>query len=188
MTSLDLSDNQPTVLVVDDDRATADLYTECLDDTYDVRTAYSGTDALAVMDSTVDVVLLDRRMPELSGDEVLARLAEKGIDLQIAMLTAVEPERDIVDLPFDEYKTKPVTKDELNALVQVLLERAEYDKHSQEFFSLAVKKATLEAVNEHGSQEYREITERLEDIREGIDMTLEEISDDTALPDVPEEP
>ncbi|SDJ51268.1 HalX domain-containing protein [Halovenus aranensis] len=164
------------VLVVDDEAELANLYTTFLEPEYDVVTATSGEDALDAVDSTVDVVLLDRRMPEMSGDEVLAKLAERGIDIQVAMLTAVEPERDIVDLPFDEYKTKPVTRDELLALVQVLLDRAEYDKHSQEFFSLAVKKATLEAVNEHGTEEYEKVVDRLDELREGIDMTLEEVS------------
>jgi DNA-binding response OmpR family regulator len=173
-----------TVLVVDDEPELAELYTAFLEDDYEVIMATGGEEALEKADENVDVVLLDRRMPEMSGDEVLARLAEHGLGLQVAMLTAVEPERDIVDLPFDEYKTKPVTRDELLALVSVLLERAEYDKHSQEFFSLAVKKATLEAVNEHGSEEYREVTERLTEIREGIDMTLEEMSADSSLPEI----
>jgi DNA-binding response OmpR family regulator len=164
------------VLIVDDEEELAHLYETFLESAYDVVTATSGNEGLEKVDDSIDVVLLDRRMPEMSGDEVLAKLAERGIDIQIAMLTAVEPERDIVDLPFDEYKTKPVTRDELHALVQVLLERATYDKHSQEFFSLAVKKATLEAVNEHGSEEYEEVVDRLDELREGIDMTLEEVS------------
>jgi DNA-binding response OmpR family regulator len=175
-----MTDNDDArVLIVDDEEELANLYTTFLESKYDVVTATGGEQALEKVDDSVDVVLLDRQMPEMSGDEVLARLAERGMDIQVAMLTAVEPERDIVDLPFDEYKTKPVTRDELLVLVQVLIERATYDKHSQEFFSLAVKKATLEAVNEHGSEEYEEVIERLDELREGIDMTLEEVSRDT---------
>lgn len=171
------------ILIVDDEEELAHLYSKFLESEYDVLTATSGEEALEVIDSSLDVVLLDRRMPEMSGDEVLAKLAERGVDIQIAMLTAVEPERDIVELPFDEYKTKPVTRDELLALVRVLLERATYDKHSQEFFSLAVKKATLEAVNEHGSEEYDDVVKRLNELREGIDMTLEEVSAASLNPD-----
>jgi DNA-binding response OmpR family regulator len=174
------------VLIVDDEEELAHLYEKFLESEYDVVTATGGKEGLETVDDSIDVVLLDRRMPEMSGDEVLAKLAERGIDIQIAMLTAVEPERDIVDLPFDEYKTKPVTRDELLALVRVLLERATYDKRSQEFFSLAVKKATLEAVNEHGSEEYEDVVERLNEIREGIDMTLEEVSAETLDSDMSE--
>lgn len=180
-----MTDNDDArVLIVDDDEELANLYTTFLESKYHVVTATGGEQALEKVDDAIDVVLLDRQMPEMSGDEVLARLAERGIDIQVAMLTAVEPERDIVDLPFDEYKTKPVTRDELLVLVQVLIERAEYDKHSQEFFSLAVKKATLEAVNEHGSEEYEEVIERLDELREGIDMTLEEVSRGTVPTDL----
>lgn len=178
--------NDPKVLIVDDEEELAHLYSKFLESEYEVVTATGGKEGLEMVDNSIDVVLLDRRMPELSGDEVLAKLAERGIDIQIAMLTAVEPERDIVDLPFDEYKTKPVTRDELLALVRVLLERATYDKHSQEFFSLAVKKATLEQVNEHGSEEYEEVIQRLNELREGIDMTLEEVSADSLSSDIPD--
>jgi DNA-binding response OmpR family regulator len=176
-----------TVLIVDDEPELATLYRTFLERTYSVETATSGEDTLEQVDEHVDVVVLDRRMPEMSGDEVLARLTEYGLDVQIAMLTAVEPERDIVDLPFDEYKTKPITRDELLALVEVLLERAKYDEQSQEFFSLAVKKATLEAVNEHGSQEYEDVTGRLNEIREDIDMTLEEVSAGRSPSGVPDD-
>lgn len=180
-----MTDSQaPTVLIVDDDSELADLYSKFLASEYDVRTATGGGEALEKADADVDVILLDRRMPELSGDEVLARLAGRGLDAQVAMLTAVEPERDIVDLPFDEYQTKPVTRDELLALVRVLLERAKYDEHSQRFFSLAVKKATLEAANEYGSEEYERIVTQLEDLRDGIDTTLEEVSETDLLPEL----
>lgn len=179
--------DDPKVLIVDDEEELAHLYEKFLESAYDVVTATGGEAALEMVDDSIDVVLLDRRMPELSGDEVLAKLAERGIDLQIAMLTAVEPERDIVDLPFDEYKIKPVTRDQLRALVRVLIERAKYDKRSQEFFSLAVKKATLEAVNEHGSDEYRHVSEQLEEIREGLDTTLEEVSAESLVPDISSE-
>lgn len=179
--------DEPRVLIVDDEPELTNLYGTFLDPEYDVVTATSGEDALEVVDDTVDVVLLDRRMAEMSGDEVLASLDEQGLDLQIAMLTAVEPERSIVDLPFDEYVTKPVTRDELRALVEILLERAKYDRRSQEFFSLAVKKTTLEAVDEHGSEEYEEVLEQLHELREDIDLTLEEMSAGVNLPDLLDE-
>ncbi|MFB6105679.1 MAG: response regulator, partial [Halobacteriaceae archaeon] len=64
---------RPTVVVVDDEEGIAEAYSYWLSDEYDVRTAQSGAGALETIDEDVDVVLLDRRMPDRSGDEVLDR-------------------------------------------------------------------------------------------------------------------
>ncbi|TKX80633.1 response regulator [Halorubrum sp. SD626R] len=174
-----------TVLAVDDEPDLAELYRVYLDSAYDVRVATGGEAALERMDASVDVVLLDRRMPDLSGHEVLSAMREAGYDARVAMLTAVEPDVDIVDMPFDDYKTKPVTKEDLLTLVEVLLHRAEFDEHSQEFFALASKKAALEAAGTTGTEEYEEIIERMEAVRDRVDDTLDHLSARDAFVEVP---
>jgi DNA-binding response OmpR family regulator len=136
-------DPEATVLAVDDEPDLAELYRVYLDPAYDVRIATGGEEAIDAMDDTVDVVLLDRRMPGMSGHEVLDEIRDEGYDARVAMLTAVEPDVDIVEMPFDDYKTKPVTKEDLVTLVEVLLHRAAFDEQSQKFFALASKKAAL---------------------------------------------
>jgi DNA-binding response OmpR family regulator len=181
-----MSDETPaTVLAVDDEPDLAELYRVYLDSAYDVRIATGGEAALERMDESVDVVLLDRRMPDLSGHEVLSAMREAGYDARVAMLTAVEPDVDIVDMPFDDYKTKPVTKGDLLTLVEVLLHRAEFDAHSQEFFALASKKAALEAAGTTGTEEYEELIERMESVRDRVDDTLDNLSARDAFVEVP---
>ncbi|WP_418285853.1 response regulator [Halorubrum sp. DTA46] len=176
---------RPTVLAVDDEPDLAELYRVYLDSAYDVRIATDGEAALAEMDDDVDVVLLDRRMPDMSGHEVLSAMREAGYDARIAMLTAVEPDVDIVDMPFDDYKTKPVSKEDLLTLVEVLLHRAEFDRHSQEFFALASKKAALEASGTTGTEEYEELLEKIERVRDRVDDTLDHLSARDAFVEVP---
>ena len=176
---------RPTVLAVDDEPDLAELYRVYLDAAYDVRIATGGEAALEAMDDAVDVVLLDRRMPNMSGHEVLAAIREDGYDARIAMLTAVEPDVDIVEMPFDDYKTKPVTKEDLLTLVEVLLYRATFDENSQEFFALASKKAALEASGTTNTDEYDEIVERMERIRDRVDDTLDQLSARDAFVEVP---
>jgi CheY-like chemotaxis protein len=73
----------PVVLVVDDDEDLAETCEYWLEaGQYEARVANSGEEALKVVDETVDVVLLDRRMPTLSGDEVLAELRDRGFDMR----------------------------------------------------------------------------------------------------------
>ena len=179
------AEDRPTVLAVDDEPDLAELYRVYLDSAYDVQVATDGEGALAQMNDSVDVVLLDRRMPDMSGHEVLAAMRKEGYDARIAMLTAVEPDIDIVDMPFDDYKTKPVTKEDLLTLVEVLLHRAKFDKHSQTFFALASKKAALEAAGTTDSEEYEELLDRIERARDRVDDTLNHLSARDAFVEVP---
>ncbi|SNR43033.1 HalX domain-containing protein [Halorubrum ezzemoulense] len=180
-------DPDATVLAVDDEPDLAELYRVYLDPSYDVRIATGGEEALDVMDDAVDVVLLDRRMPDMSGHEVLDAIRDEGYDARVAMLTAVEPDVDIVEMPFDDYKTKPVTKEDLVTLVEVLLHRAAFDERSQEFFALASKKAALEAAGTTNSDEYEELLDRMESVRVEVDDTLDHLSARDAFVEVPGE-
>jgi len=174
-----------TVLVADDEAALADLYARFLAEEYDVRTATGGAEAVEKTDGAVDVVLLDRRMPDMSGDEVLSELRDRGLDCMVAMLTAVEPDGDIVDMPFDDYKVKPVDRSDLFGLVEVLLERSTYDERSREFFRLASKKAALEIADNDGSEEYERLVERMNEVRAEIDATLDRIGAEAAFRNLP---
>jgi DNA-binding response OmpR family regulator len=168
-----------TVLVVDDNEPIADTYTAFLSDTYAVRTAYDGSEALDMLDTEVDVVLLDRRMPGISGDEVLEQIETRSLDCRVVMLTAVDPEFDIVDMPFDQYVVKPVERDELNDVVEEMRERSGYDDEFRQFLALVSKKATLE--NEKGSgeletnEQYDHVKQRLQEKRDELVIDTDDI-------------
>jgi DNA-binding response OmpR family regulator len=170
------TDGDVTVQVVDDEEDLAGLYTAFLEAEYDVRTATSGSEALEKIDDAVDVVLLDRRMPGMSGDEVLAEVRDRAPDVQVAMLTAVEPAEDIVDMPFDDYRVKPLDRSELLGVVETLLKRAAYDEHSQEFFALASKKVSLEIAGNDDTEEYDRLVARMNEVREEVDAMLDDVS------------
>lgn len=170
------TDRTATVLIVDDEQNLTTLYAAWLEPDYDVVTATGGEEAIAKLDDGLDVALLDRRMPETSGDEVLSELRRQDVGAQVAMLTAVEPDASISEMPFDDYVTKPVEREEVHATVEVLLERQQYDRQSREFFSLASKKAALESANEHDTEEYEEIVDRMAEIREEMDRTLDTLT------------
>jgi len=133
------------VFVVDDEEDVADSYADALSAGYDVTVTYSGEEALKQFHPGVDVVLLDRRMPGLSGDEVVAELNDKHVDCRVVMVTAVEPDLDIVELPFDEYLVKPVTTEQLRNVVERMIARKTLDERVQRMFVLASKLATLES-------------------------------------------
>ncbi|OYR42988.1 DNA-binding protein [Halorubrum sp. Ib24] len=180
-----MSEQPPLVLVVEDEPDLADLYAAWLGDEYRVRTAYGGQEALENLDEVdddVDTILLDRRMPGLSGDEVLSAVRERGIDCRVAMVTAVEPDFDILKMGFDDYLVKPVTSDTLRETVAGLLRRGEYDTEMQELFSLTSKKAMLEteksATELADNDEYQRLTDRINELRSRADESLEAVTED----------
>lgn len=142
-----------TVLAVDDLPEYRRLYERRLGDDYEVLTAESGEAALRMLDDRIDVVLLDRSMPDMSGDEVLATIRAEGYPCRVAMVTANEPDDDVIDLGFDAYLVKPVTTGELNRTVQRLLARTSYEAHMQELFTLCVERARADPNGELPSSE-----------------------------------
>jgi len=177
-----MSEEQSTILVVDDEHAIADLYTEWLSGEHDVRSAYNGTEALEELDESIDVVLLDRRMPDLTGDEVLERIRERGIGCRVSLVTAVDPDFDILEMGFDDYLVKPVTKEDIFDVVSTLLSRSEYDSQVQEFFSKASKKAALETEKSEAeldqNDQYAELEDELEALSDSMDDTFDDLGDD----------
>ena len=170
-----------TVLVVDDERDIADLYSTWLQREYTVRTAYGPDEALEKADGEVDVLLLDRQMPKMTGDEVLERLRDYGVDCRVVMVTAIEPDFDIVEMGFDDYLTKPVMLEGLQDAVERMLTREDYDETVQEFFALSAKKATLESnkdpVELRDSDEYEHLERQVERLHQQADTTVAELDD-----------
>jgi DNA-binding response OmpR family regulator len=173
-------DGRPVVLVVDDDEAVVEAYGLWLREECEVREAYDGKEALAEMDEAVDVVLLDRRMPAMSGDEALERIREQGYDCRVSMVTAVDPDLDIVEMGFDDYVVKPAGREDLLAVVDRLLEVATYEERLREEFSLVQKRATLESERTtarlEASEEYQALTDRLETLRRENEATASDLS------------
>ncbi|WP_455448059.1 response regulator transcription factor [Natrinema thermotolerans] len=136
----------PRVLMVDDEKKVADAYALRLEDVADVTVAYGGEEALAVVDEqpVPDVVLLDRHMPGLSGDEVLDRLRERDLETRVVMVTAIDPGLDIVDMPFDDYLSKPVERDDLRAAIDQQCQVLAYELLG-EYFRLESTRAVIDA-------------------------------------------
>lgn len=171
--------DRPTILVVDDEPEVADTYALRLREEYAVEVAYGGNAAMETVSEAVDVVLLDRRMPDLTGDEVLAQIDTLALDCRVVMVTAVDPTVDIVDMDFDAYVTKPVDREEVRAVVEEMLSRAEYDDEFKGFLSLLSKKATLEAELDGAelasSEEYRRIETRVDEKRDELGIDTDDI-------------
>jgi len=136
------------IVVADDDRRVATMHTSWLSGEYAVRTAHDGDETIEELGPEVDVLVLDRRMPGRSGDEVLAWLREQEYDTRVVMITAEEPGEDLFDLDFDEYLTKPVSEAEFKSVVADLIERGEYDSQLQAYLARQSTVRALQAADD----------------------------------------
>lgn len=109
--------SEATVLLVDDEKDVADVYAIHLDKHYETKVAYGGEEALEKLDSSVDVMLLDRRMPGYSGDEVLADVRMEGWDCVVIFVSAVDKDPD-EELAADDYLEKPADGQDLIEIVE----------------------------------------------------------------------
>ncbi|WP_284012736.1 HalX domain-containing protein [Halobaculum litoreum] len=170
------------VLIVEDEPEVADLYRGYLAGEYDVTVANTGEEALDLVDETTDAVLLDRRLPDTSGADILAEIRDRDLDCRVAMVTAVEPDVDIVEMGFDLYLVKPATRDDIQSAVERLGTRAQYDDTLQRTASLVTKRAVLEAERTpaelRSSPEYETLLSDIEALQDDLDDLASAFSPD----------
>src|SRR5437762_13009002 len=116
------------ILVVEDERRVANVVCRALrENSYAGDLSDTGEKALEMASETpYDSILLDVRLPGLSGVQVCRELRDSKIDTPILMLTArslVEQRVEGLDAGADDYLTKPFAVAELLARVRALIRR-----------------------------------------------------------------
>ncbi len=204
------------VLVVEDEKLVAEMYHEWLSNAgHSVRVARSGRDALDEVDGDVDVVLLDRRMPYVTGDEALSvlrsddidemqperfrgdnpyhlddpddwswdvpmevtkkldtetveHLQNQDLDCRVCMVTAVDPDVDILDLDFDHYLVKDVERDRLVDIIERLAELGNLSDSARRYQAARWKRFLLEQSKADAeledNTEYQELEQEIREL------------------------
>lgn len=171
-------DARPSVLVVDDDPRLAEMHAGWLADRYDVETAHSGEEALDLIDDDLDLLVLDRRMPGLDGEEVLERLAVMDVHPAVVMLTAVEPDFDVVEMGCDDYIVKPGQKQTVIETVEDVLDWTALDPRVREYLSLSALRSLLAAETTERERERDERFARLTERMAELEREMEDGSRD----------
>jgi len=118
---------KPKILVVDDEKGMRDCMQMLLKENYDLHLAASGRDAIQIIKKEpIDLVLLDIRLPEIDGIEILKLI--KGIDdsIEVIMVTAVITVGKAVEavrLGAYDYITKPFDIEALSDQVAKVIEK-----------------------------------------------------------------
>lgn len=103
-----------TVLIADDNADIREMLRLWLaaDEQWDVREAKNGSEALEKLDGAVDMLVLDREMPECTGPEVVERLEENGPGVDILVVSGRPPDWRLNENDVASYATKPIERDE----------------------------------------------------------------------------
>lgn len=113
--------NQRRVLFIEDEPALRISYERFFRPRYAMAFASSGAEALArLAEESPDVVVLDMRLPDTDGVELLRRIREARPAVPVIITTAyvsVEPQLHVLDLAHSAYLIKPFDLDELGAAI-----------------------------------------------------------------------
>ena len=114
--------DQPKLLIVDDEADIREFAKNFFKKRrIDVFTASGGNEAIGIIEKEKpDLVLLDVRMEEMTGVEVLRRLRARGVQVKIIMVTGVEEEETINEAKKHGvlgYIHKPLVLEDLEKIV-----------------------------------------------------------------------
>lgn len=147
---MDVTDNKPTILVIDDAPANLQLMSGLLQEDYRIKAATSGEKGLKIAntDPQPDLILLDIMMPEMDGYEVCKRLKEdkKTNEIPIIFLTAkAETEDESLGLSLGaiDYLIKPVSPPIAKARIKTHI-----DLYRQKKALIESQRALAEEINE----------------------------------------
>ncbi len=123
--------SEESILVIDDDETILTIVKATLEKQgFNVMTALNGKDGLHIANTTqTDAIILDRKMPEMDGDETLGQLQQNGDTkaIPVMMLTALNEITDVAEClskGAQDYIVKPFDHDNLIIRLQNMIKKS----------------------------------------------------------------
>ena len=112
------------ILIIEDDKDINEMLQKVLKlNGYNIKSAYSGTEALLIHNNDIDLIILDLMLPGKSGEEIINELKNiKNVPVIVtSAINDIEKKLDLFNLGADDYVTKPFNNEELLARIKVHL-------------------------------------------------------------------
>jgi len=140
---------KPTLLIVDDERLHINILNKMLKESYEIKVALNGRQAVdrAISFPQPDLILLDIQMPELDGFKVLSLLQKdtRTREIPVIFITAMDSEGDEtkgLKLGAVDYITKPFSPAIVNARIKIhlklLKQKCELQEMHQQVLALSI--------------------------------------------------
>lgn len=145
--------NDYKILVVEDDEDINNLLKNFLEsEGYNVKQAFSGTEAKFYLEEDLDLFILDLMLPGKTGEELISLIREKREVpiLVISGKTSLEDKVKVLELGADDYIVKPFEKLEVLARIKVLMRRVKFQQEKTDddvlkYKSIVINPKTFEA-------------------------------------------
>jgi DNA-binding HxlR family transcriptional regulator len=167
----------PRVLIVDDDPRQVELLSSWLSAEYDVVTATDGKTTREVLDESIDVAILDRHLPDTTGQKIVENARQAGISPPTGFLSSADVSVSATELPADLLLSKPATRERMLEAVNTLYRMNELSALGRE---VRAREHRLQFVREeHGPAvetvpAYERAEATLEDLQEQWQNELED--------------
>ncbi|MEA3350066.1 MAG: response regulator transcription factor [Chloroflexota bacterium] len=169
------------ILIVDDEKNIRATVTKILEaEGYDILTAENGAEALSTLEQEdIDLILLDIRMPDIDGVEVMRKAGELSPETKIILLTghgSLESAIAALRLKAHDYLLKPIPSQELLSSVASAL--ALQDKEKQKRILLEQLESSLQQLKDvEGVSELAKSQARIVSLPDSVqaDMTRREL-------------
>lgn len=145
------------VLIVDDEELIrASLKKAATEEHYEPFLAKNGREALRLVEEVpLDLVLLDLRLPDMDGIEVLRRIMEIDEDLLVIIITGyatVESAVEAIKLGAYDYIKKPFKADYIKLILKLALDKVKLNREVQRFAKSQRKEYAFENIIGRSSQ------------------------------------
>jgi two-component system cell cycle response regulator CtrA len=172
-------------LIVDDDSVAAKLIQSAIEQQFLVEHTETGEDAVELAKLyDFDILILDLRLPDIDGGEVVRRLRANDVDTPVLILSGVEDRHEKIRgliCGADDYLTKPFDKEELSARLQAIVRRSKGHAASvirvgRMTIDLNAKQVEIDGKRLHVTGKEYSILELLS-LRKGMTLTKETFLD-----------
>jgi DNA-binding HxlR family transcriptional regulator/response regulator of citrate/malate metabolism len=164
-----LREDKKEILIIEDNKAQAKMYKRWLEPKYSAKIANTFDEALEEYSKTENVILLDRRLEDSEAEEIIESLADIE-EQNIVVITGMEPDVDLLDMPIKDYLIKPIGREDLRDSVRKVLEADRGTEKHKELLELLSKKRVLDEkpTEVRQKREYQNLVERIEQLQEEL--------------------
>lgn len=163
------------ILIVDDDRLLQNSLRTILSEKYDPLIAGSGEEAIRLLtEKSVDLVLLDIRLPGMDGIETLQRIKGMRPELLVIMMTAFEDIKTVITsmkMGGYDYLVKPLEVEMFELVIEKALETLRLKKEVEELRRVYRKKFNIENIVGE-SEGFKKVLEFADKVAKGYDTTV----------------